>query len=220
LIDGAIKWTLTGFDWQTTSLYASGDTLLAVQRIEKGTSTETAPSSLDQHATAIDMFSGKTAWEVTAISPNGWSGSPRQSGTFYVVANSLEGAIPNSDSVIDAASNVVWPEWTPTAAERQNYFDGAPHIFALDAATGNIDWQQTTGAGDFYGLGGATSIGIWAVTVDQQIALLSADSGALLALPLSLQGQSVNGLFGGSDSDRLVISGRGGTLIGIRIDPI
>ena len=213
LIDGTVKWTFSGLDWQTSSMYTSGDILLAVLRKAEATSP-----SRDQHAIAIDMFTGNTAWEVDAIAPYGWSGSSRADGRFYVVAASLEGAATSSESIADAPSSIVWPDWTPTAAERQSYFDGSPHVFALDAATGQIDWRQSTGAGDFYGLGGASSTGIWAITVDQQIVLLSGETGALVALPVVLQGQSMNGLVSGSSTDWLIVSGRGGVLIGVRIN--
>lgn len=220
-IDGAVKWTFSGLDWKTSTMYTSGDTLLAVLRTPGTPSAaEATHSSRDQHAIAIDMFTGNTAWEMDAIAPYGWSGSSRADDRFYVVAASLEGAAASPEPIADTPSDIVWPDWTPTAAERQNYFDGSPHVFALDAATGQIDWRQSTEAGDFYGLGGASSSGIWAITVDQQIVLLGGETGALVAKPVVLQGQSVNGLVSGSNADWLIVSGRGGVLIGVRINSV
>lgn len=221
LTGGAVAWSIPDLDWHYAIMYTTGDTLLVVLPPDTApATTEVAQTAPDRKAIGVDMFTGKTIWEVKATDPFDWSGSPRGEGKFYLAATDVKTTVQNADPIVDTPGCVVWPEWTPTAAERQNFFEGSQQIFALDAATGQIDWQQSTRAGDFYGLGGATSAGIWAVTADQQIVLLSADTGALLAQPVVLQGESVNGLFSGPSDDRVVISGRGGILIGIRTDPI
>ncbi len=195
-LDGSLAWTVPDASGSSADnqprdirLVASGNTL--VRSIPVGgddSNRDREYRGQNFSSTAYDMTTSDVLWSLTQIGAENATGSIAGENLFYFAANGIEAAdtaTPEAAPIVDAGGDIAWPEWTPTAYERQNYFPGATSIFAIDAQTGEIAWEQRTGAGDFLGVNASAIPGVWASTADGKLVHLSAETGALLGEPFS-----------------------------------